>query len=146
MAAIIGVNLRGEKLGMISSPVKSTLVKYVSLVLLFSLSTGLFLWAFRAARVHEFGLGINHSRYPYAAVQRLKEMEFSGNIYNSWRFGGFLQWELPEAKTFIDGRCIPEQLQLYDRFLEIDLHQFAHYMSVNNVQAALLNRRNEWID
>jgi Tfp pilus assembly protein PilF len=101
------------------------------------------LWTvtFGKSRVYEFGLGVNQSRYPFAAVRILKEMNFSGNIYNSWKLGGFLQWQLPGAQTFIDGRCLPAQLELYDRFQSIDLHAFSRYLTEHDVKAALLDRQ-----
>jgi Flp pilus assembly protein TadD len=101
------------------------------------------LWqmTFQKTRGYEFGLGIKQNRYPYAAVQLLKDAGFTGNLYNSWKFGGFLQWQLPAAKTFIDGRCLPAQLVLYDRFKTIDLHEFSRYLTENRVQAALLDRQ-----
>ncbi len=52
-----------------------------------------------------------------------------------------MQWSLPEVKTFIDGRCLPEQLELFDRFSRIELRDFAQYLSDNNVKAGLIDRR-----
>jgi len=102
-----------------------------------------FLWqaTFQKTRGYEFGLGVKPGRFPYAAVQLLKDAGFSGNIYNSWKFGGFLQWQLPEAKTFIDGRCLPAQLTLHERFKTIGLHAFSRYLTENGVQVALLDRQ-----
>jgi hypothetical protein len=44
--------------------------------------------------------------YPYGAVKILKEhKEWSGyNLYNLYGWGGYLIWEYPEKKLFIDGR------------------------------------------
>jgi hypothetical protein len=42
--------------------------------------------------------------YPYAAVRYLKENPLKGNIFNEYAWGGYLIWQLPEVKTFIDGR------------------------------------------
>ncbi|MBN2015416.1 hypothetical protein JW766_01150 [Candidatus Dojkabacteria bacterium] len=43
-------------------------------------------------------------KYPYEAVQFLKEKNYEGNIFNNYGWGGFLIWEYPEKKTFVDGR------------------------------------------
>lgn len=118
--------------------------KWPALLVMGALTAGcIFLWqaTFQKTRGYEFGLGIKTNRYPYAAVQLLKDVGFSGNIYNSWKFGGFLQWHLPTAKTFIDGRCLPAQLALYDRFKSIERHAFSRYLTEKQVQAALLDRQ-----
>lgn len=41
--------------------------------------------------------------YPGEAVQFLKEQK-RGNIFNRYEWGGFLIWQLPEYKIFVDGR------------------------------------------
>lgn len=101
------------------------------------------LWqaTFQKTRGYEFGLGVKPGRFPEGAVQQLKAAGFAGNLYNSWKFGGYLQWRLPEARTFIDGRCLPDQLALYERFKTIDRHEFARYLTANQVQAAVLDRQ-----
>ena len=42
--------------------------------------------------------------YPVAAVQFLKKEELGGRIFNSYGWGGYLDWQLPESRVFIDGR------------------------------------------
>lgn len=41
---------------------------------------------------------------PCDAVEFLKEQNVSGNIFNRYEWGGFLIWQLPEYKVFVDGR------------------------------------------
>ena len=43
-------------------------------------------------------------RYPVQAVTYLKANPCKGNIFNSYNFGGFLIWQLPDTKVYIDGR------------------------------------------
>jgi len=43
-------------------------------------------------------------QYPYDAVQYLKAHPLSGNMLNMYNTGGYLIWQLPEYKVFIDGR------------------------------------------
>ncbi len=45
-----------------------------------------------------------HFGYPYEAVQLLKKMPKHGNVFNWFGWGGYLIWQLPEYKTFVDGR------------------------------------------
>ncbi|MBN1162805.1 hypothetical protein JXA34_03645 [Patescibacteria group bacterium] len=47
------------------------------------------------------------ARYPFNAVNTIKNdssSRFKGNMLNSYNWGGYLIWQLPEHKTFIDGR------------------------------------------
>ncbi|MEA1909722.1 MAG: hypothetical protein U9M89_01700 [Patescibacteria group bacterium] len=46
----------------------------------------------------------SYGKYPYQAIQYIKEHKLSGNLYNEYNWGGFLVWQLPEKKVFIDGR------------------------------------------
>lgn len=43
-------------------------------------------------------------KYPYKAVAYIKENKLEGNMMNEYSWGGYLIWQLPEHKTFIDGR------------------------------------------
>jgi hypothetical protein len=42
--------------------------------------------------------------YPYDAVRFIKENDLQGEMMNEYVWGGYLIWQLPEHKTFIDGR------------------------------------------
>ncbi|HMS92796.1 MAG TPA: hypothetical protein PKD28_00260 [Candidatus Saccharibacteria bacterium] len=42
--------------------------------------------------------------YPERAVQYLTERPCNGNLFNSYNFGGYLIWQLPNHKVYIDGR------------------------------------------
>ena len=44
--------------------------------------------------------------YPYQAVEFLRKQPASwrGNIFNRYEWGGFLIWQLPDFKIFVDGR------------------------------------------
>jgi hypothetical protein len=43
-------------------------------------------------------------KYPTKAVAYLKENSCKGNIFNSYNYGGYLIWQLPDVKVYIDGR------------------------------------------
>lgn len=47
------------------------------------------------------GLDLN---YPSAAVTYLRDNPCDGNLFNSYNYGGFLIWQLPDHKVYIDGR------------------------------------------
>lgn len=42
--------------------------------------------------------------YPVRAVSWMKRHKVSGRIFNEYSWGGYLDWELPESRIFIDGR------------------------------------------
>lgn len=100
-------NLVGETL---SSMSRSKLV--ISLLLLVTVLIG---WQ----RVTQTFPLINSSEkaaragnYPYGAVQYIKQHldEFPGQMFNEYNWGGYLTWQLPEKKVFIDGRMAIWQL------------------------------------
>lgn len=54
-----------------------------------------------ASDVSKWSIG---SGYPYNALVYIKENPMTGNMWNTYSWGGYLIWQLPEYKTFIDGR------------------------------------------
>ncbi len=42
---------------------------------------------------------------PVGAVEWLKENQASGHLFNSYNWGGYLTWSLPQSPVFIDGRA-----------------------------------------
>jgi hypothetical protein len=58
-------------------------------------------------------LGVPPERFPVAAVERLKQSNAKGNIYNADQFGGYLIWSFyPERRVLTDGRN-----ELYREFI-----------------------------
>jgi len=58
-------------------------------------------------------LGVPPERFPVAAVERLKQANVKGNIYNADQFGGYLIWSFyPERRVLTDGRN-----ELYREFI-----------------------------
>jgi hypothetical protein len=43
-------------------------------------------------------------KYPYQAVQKIKQLRPEGNMFNTYDWGGYLIKTLPEYKTYADGR------------------------------------------
>jgi hypothetical protein len=43
--------------------------------------------------------------YPAAALEFMQQEHVSGRIFNSYKFGGYLEWYTPRLKPFIDGRA-----------------------------------------
>ncbi len=42
--------------------------------------------------------------YPTAALDFMRQHHLQGRIFNSVEFGGYMEWNVPELKPFIDGR------------------------------------------
>src|SRR6185312_1980103 len=51
-----------------------------------------------------FMLRVNQSYYPAAAVAYLHRHLPKQQIFSTYDWGGYLDWQLPEKKVFIDGR------------------------------------------
>ena len=64
--------------------------------------------------------------YPCAAVEFLKKQP-AGNLFNRYEWGGFLIWQLPQDKIFVDGRMpawkTPSGKSPYTVFLDTYLPQ-----------------------
>ncbi|MBX3035304.1 MAG: hypothetical protein KF758_00195 [Anaerolineales bacterium] len=43
--------------------------------------------------------------YPINAIKWIKENQPKGNLFNSYNWGGYLLWALPEYPVFVDGRA-----------------------------------------
>lgn len=56
------------------------------------------------AFVPNMGLGLKEGVFPEGTVAYMKKEGLRGNIYNDYVFGGYLIYENPEVKVFIDGR------------------------------------------
>ncbi len=50
-----------------------------------------------------FGLGFRPDNFPVRAAQYLESIGFTGRLYNTFDFGGYLEWKL-DRKFFQDGR------------------------------------------
>jgi len=66
------------------------------------------------------GFGLEKFVYPERAVEFIKKTELlkrnKGNLYNTYNFGGYLIWNLPEHKVFVDGRMQPYVDGIFDNY------------------------------
>lgn len=62
-------------------------------------------------------------QYPQVALRYLQENKLSGGIFNEYGWGGFIDWQMPEAKVFIDGRMaswrFPGEKGILNDYLDI---------------------------
>ena len=70
--------------------------------------------------------GVRHDKYPEGAVKFLKGNRISGNMFNTYNWGGYLIWALyPEYKVLIDGRGLIEEVYFqYMNILTADPQDF----------------------
>ena len=78
--------------------------------------------------------------YPQQAVAYLRIHRCPGNLFNSYDYGGYLIWKLPNQPVYIDGRMPTWQLYM-DQYEAISKAPAAHYPQQfrrYNVRCALL--------
>jgi hypothetical protein len=68
--------------------------------------------------VYEVGLGEKEGKFPSAAVGFIEAERPRGNIFNSIGFGGYLMWNLPGTRVFIDGRVPVYPREFYRRYID----------------------------
>lgn len=87
--------------------------------------------------------------YPYEATQYIKQNQLEGNIYNSYSWGGYLIWQLPENKVFIDGRMPSwrvENRSVFEDYINIQKDPEANrvliktYIDQYDIKLAILQR------
>ncbi len=44
-------------------------------------------------------------QYPNAALKFMQQQQITGNIFNQYLWGGYIEWESPQLRPFIDGRA-----------------------------------------
>ncbi|HAR62382.1 MAG TPA: hypothetical protein DCS13_02855 [Candidatus Margulisbacteria bacterium] len=90
--------------------IHGTLVVFIAIVSFFVLSGKL---------DKPLGIGIDKTVYPYEVVDYLKTKKLNGNMFNQYRWGGYLIWELPDNKVFIDGRLDIFQKKGMDEYYKV---------------------------
>jgi len=53
---------------------------------------------------YAFGLGIKEKQFPKDALAFLDREGVTGKMFNSYHYGGYILWNAPSRKVFIDGR------------------------------------------
>lgn len=92
------------------------------------------------------GVVAQNNGYPNKAISYLSTNTCPGNIFNSYNYGGYLIWKLPEQKVYIDGRMPSWKHQGVDYFKKyeqvLSKDEFRHYeFDKYNIRCVLVNRR-----
>lgn len=76
--------------------------------------------SFKAALSLKENESLQRQTFPVTAVDYLEEAGLQGNIYNQYRWGGYLIWRLyPEEQVFIDGRADVYGDAFVEEYLEV---------------------------
>ncbi len=59
------------------------------------------------------------SLFPVNAVLQIKKIPSDGQLFNSYNWGGYLLWALPERKVFIDGRTDLYNDEIIEDWLQV---------------------------
>lgn len=65
---------------------------------------------------------LRKDNYPIDALEFLEKNNYRGNLFNSYEWGGFIDWHYPEFKVFIDGRMTSWQRDgqyIFSDYMEI---------------------------
>ena len=82
--------------------------------------------------------------FPVRAVEYLRQHPVAGPMYNTYGYGGYLIWALPEQKVFIDGRGdLYEDGGTFTEYVEVANLKPAAFtlLRANGIQACLLERK-----
>lgn len=83
-------------------------------------------------------------RFPVQAVEFIQAHGISGRLYNSYNFGGYLIYALPENKVFLDGRTDLYAAGLLEEWLEIASAQEGWQKELENYGIELVIIEDYW--
>jgi hypothetical protein len=79
---------------------------------------------------------------PAGALEYLKSKQPAGRLFNSYNWGGYLQWALPEYPLFVDGRADLFQDEIISQWFQVALVQegWQEVLDRWNVRLVLIER------
>lgn len=80
------------------------------------------------------------SSYPVQAITYLRAEPCQGNLFNSYNYGGYLIWKLPDQKVYIDGRMPTWKpyMDRYEAILKDPAHNYQAEFQRYHITCALL--------
>ena len=72
------------------------------------------------SKTYAFGVGVKENIFPDEGLKLLERYGIEGRVFNSYPFGGYMIWNSPSRKVFIDGRG-PQAYtsEFYKGYLEV---------------------------
>ncbi|GAB4579661.1 MAG: hypothetical protein Fur0022_23990 [Anaerolineales bacterium] len=98
------LGIRAPRLDRVRSPLQGWVNRILLVVVMLAVAAKVSLVYPEKINVEAYGRHL-----PLEAVAFLKETQPPGRLFNSYNWGGYLQWALPEYQVFVDGRT-----DLYD--------------------------------
>ncbi len=71
-------------------------------------------------------------KYPVAAASFIKDNQLTERVFNEYDWGGFIDWQYPEIKVFIDGRMTG--------WRRADVYILRDYQAINRGKCQLINK------
>lgn len=108
------VGVRAPRLDRVRSPLQGWVNRILLGVVLLAVLAKVSLVVPEAINVEAYGRGL-----PLDAVTFLKETHPPGRLFNSYNWGGYLQWVLPEYPLFVDGRTDLYDDEIIGQFFQV---------------------------
>ncbi len=112
--APLGEGLRGATRGDLSRPLPEGISKAINLTLVTLLLAVALLRAYAQSLPQALEKG-----YPSGAVAYLRAHRPAGRLFNSYNWGGYLVWNLPEYPVFVDGRADLYGEEILDQWWQV---------------------------
>jgi hypothetical protein len=85
------------------------------------------------------------SKTPIEAVRYLQENRPEGRLFNSYNWGGYLLWSLPEYPVFVDGRTDLYNDEILDQWFQVALLKDGWEQVIERWQIRVILMEKEWI-
>jgi len=82
---------------------------------------------------------------PIGAVYYLKETQPQGRLFNSYNWGGYLLWMLPEIPVFVDGRTDLYNDEILDQWFQVAQFQDGWEEVIERWQISVILMEKDWI-
>ncbi|MCS6908344.1 MAG: hypothetical protein RML93_10745, partial [Anaerolineales bacterium] len=83
--------------------------------------------------------------YPLGAVEHLKETRPQGRLFNSYNWGAYLLWALPEYPVFVDGRTDLYGDQILEQWLQLVQLREGWEQVIERWQIRVILMEREWV-
>jgi hypothetical protein len=102
--------------GLLTRPAAAWIFSLILLGLCLRVMTGAYY--IQNHRPERFGLGLDKENQPVQACRFLAQNRLDGRILNPMDLGGWLDWQGPRGKTFIDGRLEVMGGEFYSEYMD----------------------------
>ncbi|MCX8061293.1 MAG: hypothetical protein N3D16_01795, partial [Anaerolineales bacterium] len=83
--------------------------------------------------------------YPVQAIEYLKENKLQGRLFNSYNWGAFLLWTLPEYPVFVDGRTDLYDDEILDQWFQVAYAKDGWENVIERWQIQVILMEKDWI-